>query len=188
MSFIYVLSNPFNIIEEYKVGSHYHTLSKLIGRYITSFRYVQINYFIYHPQAEDVESQIKAILYNYRMTNRNGSVSEWISLPLDQIIKNIANVINGQNLMHNETCVVLPADNDESLYFYWRKYILNIKDGNLITSIPKKPNPETNQEDEELIKRLKCQLGDTFKCVNIHEVPDGPEYDSHRELIRATCS
>jgi hypothetical protein len=47
------------------------------------------------------------------------------------------------------------------------------------------PNGKFVETDEEKIIRLKRELSDKYKYTMIKDIPEGKEYDNHRELLRA---
>lgn len=176
---------------KYKVGSHNGTLNKLVARYITALPQLRINYFIYHEDAINIERKFNNLFYDYRLINKNGITSEWFIMPLNNIITNLSNIISKSNVqyqsfIYKETCVILPSDNNEILHFNWRKYIENkTLDNNISRVTPNNEDTNPNKDDEELVRKLRLELGDKFKYINITELPEGHEYDSHRELLRA---
>lgn len=93
MSSIYVISCPMFQNQIYKVGSHDSTLKRLISRYITSFPYLNVHYFIHIKDAHDVESIFKEKYRSYRIANMNNRLSEWVTMPLEDIINGLLEII-----------------------------------------------------------------------------------------------
>lgn len=92
MLHIYLLrdgSNPTS--NRYKIGHHTGELKKLIDRYITPLPNIHPELFIEAKNAIEMEEDLKKILYNYRETNYNGNISEWVAgIPLEWFKKYIS--------------------------------------------------------------------------------------------------
>jgi len=80
--------------DKYKCGYWEHTLHKLEQRYVT-YLVDPIVYF-FHPthNVNFIEAEVKKRLDQYRMSNGNGTKTEWFHIKLDILIATILEIIN----------------------------------------------------------------------------------------------
>lgn len=90
-SAIYVISTKKQSMHnEYKIGRHIGTVSKLITRYSTYLIKPIVYFFRYVNDATTLEEIIKTFFYDFRICNINNKKSEWIKLQIDILLPNIS--------------------------------------------------------------------------------------------------
>ena len=88
MTAIYVISISEKALKnEYKLGSHTGTKSKLLGRYRTYFTHPILYYYNEAYNSYYIEGFLKNILDEYRIVNENGNKSEWLHIELGKLIE-----------------------------------------------------------------------------------------------------
>lgn len=88
MKAVYVVSTPDKADNNiYKLGSHFGDVHRLIGRYTTYLLHPIVYYFCYIDSNIDIESALKDEFVDERILNWKNKKSEWINLPLKQIVK-----------------------------------------------------------------------------------------------------
>jgi hypothetical protein len=90
---LYLLTNP-HIVDQVKIGIHSGPLNKLYSRYRTSIPGVIIHYFVKNVDAKKLEQAILQINKAHRVGHSSGKPSEWLRLPLDQIVAQLFIVMN----------------------------------------------------------------------------------------------
>lgn len=92
---VYIISDPPNEhMGRYKVGSWSRDEEALITRYITSHPELKIYYYVETSKALDVELAFKKLNKTKRVRNIRGRRSEWVVLPLDEIINQLNYLMN----------------------------------------------------------------------------------------------
>ncbi len=94
MKSIYVVSTRKRAMKnKYKVGKHAGNQRKLLGRYGTPLIKPIIYYFKHVDDYTIIETLVLQNLDSFRIKNDNGIKTEWIRLPLKEIILEIENVV-----------------------------------------------------------------------------------------------
>ncbi len=94
MQSIYIMSTRGRARHnKYKFGRHTGTKNKLVSRYITYLTNPTIYYFEQVSNPKKIEAIIKRKLKSYRITNKNGNMSEWVRLDLEKLIRKINEII-----------------------------------------------------------------------------------------------
>lgn len=95
MEAIYVISTKEKSNNnEYKIGKHTGTQSKLLSRYKTPLINPVIYFYLHCENSLNVENEIKKLLKDKRIKNEDGAYTEWVKLNLQQIVNNIYEILN----------------------------------------------------------------------------------------------
>lgn len=94
---VYIISDPdHEIRDKYKIGFHGKRQKELYTRYRTEIPELMI--FFYHPGHRNTEQEILSSLQLHRIPNFTNNLSEWVTMPLKQLINLVMNVVNNYNI------------------------------------------------------------------------------------------
>lgn len=109
--YIYIISTVQGATtHRYKVGKHTGKQSKLISRYKTPLINPIIYMFLPCEQADNVENEIKNKLKSNRVLDDNNRLSEWVDLPLCELINIIIEITNKYS---NDAIMIKHEYNDD---------------------------------------------------------------------------
>lgn len=91
---LYIVSTPDQINKNtFKVGIHSGTQRKLISRYHTYFPDILILFYFPSEKADQLEKEVFNKLENNRVCDGDNHHTEWIILPLSDIIATVFSII-----------------------------------------------------------------------------------------------
>ena len=86
--YVYILTDPiYASHNRYKIGITSRQREQLTRDYLRYIPEVDIRLFLPCPQAHRVEKDVKRLLRDFVIVNRNGNASEWISYNLADLIR-----------------------------------------------------------------------------------------------------